>query len=127
MMVDLIPIERGAPDKRVIRWVRRKHPKVKASRLVIHSTSWRYEAPHFILTYLAYSDDFDLGDHMEIALSALPSPRTKRGASTARVVAHALRHLAFLSAEDPRKYRPVLDGRTRRALAKLKPAAAGRF
>jgi len=119
-----IAIARGEPNERVRAWMRRHQPDVADKRLVIHSTSWRYEHSHFILTYLVYSDDFELDGAREVRLTKLPSA-SKGTRSRVAILSHALRHLAFLVAEDPRPYRKALDPATRRALAKLEPAVAG--
>ena len=120
-----VPIARGDPNTRVRAWMRRHRPDVADRRLVIHSTSWRYERGHFVLTYLVYSDDFDMEDARSERLTRLPSA-SKGSRSRIGVLSHALRHLAFLVEEDPRPYRRALDPATRRALAKLEPAVAGR-
>jgi hypothetical protein len=97
---------------------------------VVHSTSWRYERGRIVLSYLVYSDRLaPPGRSRRARLDALPSP--ERPAHTVRdrdraVASHALRHLAFLVAEDPDKYRPKLSAETIRALRPLRPAAAGR-
>jgi len=119
-----IAIARGDPNKRVRAWMRDHQPDVADRRLVIHSTSWRYENSHFVLTYLAFSDDFTFAGR-RMALGRLPSAK-KGSHSRLGVLSHALRHLAFLAAEDPRPYRKALEPATRRALAKLAPAVAGR-
>ena len=120
-----VAIARGDPNERVRAWMRRHQPDIADKRLVIHSTSWRYEKSHFVLTYLVYSDDLELDGAKTVRLARLPSAsRGRRG--RLGVLSHALRHLAFLAAEDPRPYRRSLDPATRRALAKLEPAVAGR-
>jgi hypothetical protein len=97
---------------------------------VVHSTSWRYERGRIILSYLVYSDRLAAPGRLRRArLDALPSPeepaRDARDRDRA-VAAHALRHLAFLVAQDPDEYRAKLTAGTLRALRRLKPAAAGR-
>jgi hypothetical protein len=97
---------------------------------VVHSTSWRYERGRIVLTYLVYSDRLaPPGRSRRARVDALPSPeepaRDARDRDRA-VASHALRHLAFLVAEDPDQYRAKLSADTVRALRPLKPAAAGR-
>jgi hypothetical protein len=97
---------------------------------VVHSTSWRYERGRIVLSYLVYSDRLaPPGKSRRARVDALPSPeepaRDERDRDKA-VASHALRHLAFLVAEDPDKYRPKLSAETIRALRPLRPAAAGR-
>lgn len=120
-----IAITRGDPNERVRAWMRGHQPDVADARLVIHSTSWRYEHSHFVLTYLAYSDELELDNARSVRISRLPSASSGRRARRA-VLSHALRHLAFLVAEDPRRYCNALAPATRRALAALEPAVAGR-
>jgi hypothetical protein len=97
---------------------------------VVHSTSWRYERGRIVLSYLVYSDRLaPPGRSRRAHLDALPSP--EKPAHDARdrdraVASHALRHLAFLVAEDPDEYRPKLSANTLSALRPLRPAAAGR-
>jgi hypothetical protein len=97
---------------------------------VVHSTSWRYERGRIVLSYLAYSDRLaPPGRSRRARLDALPSPEEPAGDARHRdraVASHALRHLAFLVAQDPEEYRAKLSAETRRALRRLRPAAAGR-
>ena len=97
---------------------------------VVHSTSWRYERGGIVLSYLVYSDRLVFRGRSRLArLDALPSPeqpaRDARDEGRA-VASHALRHLAFLVAQDPKKFEAKLSPATRRALRRLTPAAAGR-
>lgn len=97
---------------------------------VVHSTSWRYERDQIVLSYLVYSDRLaPPGRSRRARLDALPSPeepaRDTRDRDRA-VASHALRHLAFLAAQDPKEYRAKLSPETLRALRRLTPAAAGR-
>jgi hypothetical protein len=89
---------------------------------VLHSTSWRHANDHVLLTYLAVVDaPSDPGPH----LVDEPVTRTElaRGEATAaperidlgQVLEHALRHLAWLVADDPAiaaalpEWRPLLE------------------
>jgi len=75
---------------------------------VLHSTSWRHDGEHVVLTYLAVVDPPGAANE-----NLVPEPvgRTElaRGAATAapasiqvdQVVEHALRHLAWLLRDDP--------------------------
>jgi hypothetical protein len=97
---------------------------------VVHSTSWRYERGRIVLSYLVYSDRLTFrGRSRRALMDALPPPeepaRDARDRDRA-VASHALRHLAFLVAEDPVEYRAKLSPATRRALRRLRPEAAGR-
>ena len=74
----------------------------------LHSTSWRHDGEHVVLTYLAV---VDLGSEVDANLAVEPVFRAElaRGDATAapaaiqvdQVLEHALRHLAWLQAEDP--------------------------
>jgi hypothetical protein len=97
---------------------------------VVHSTSWRYERDRIVLSYLVYSDRLaPPGRSRRARLDALPSAEASAHDSRDRdkaVASHALRHLAFLVAQDADQYRPKLSPETIRALRGLRPAAAGR-
>ena len=73
-------------------------PAVPLRRLIVHSTSWRYELGNLLLTYLAYSDELPFS---ELPL-VLPRDARSVGAGIASVAAHAVRHLAFLAGQEPR-------------------------
>ena len=92
---------------------------------VVHSTSWRYERDRIVLSYLVYSDRLALsGRSRRARIKALPSPEEPaRGARDREraVASHALRHLAFLVAQDAKEYRAKLSAQTRRTLRGLKP------
>ena len=89
---------------------------------VLHSTSWRHDGEHVVLTYLAVVDPpTKANEH----LTPEPVGRTQlaRGAATAapasiqvdQVVEHALRHLSWLVGDDPAvaaalpEWGPLLD------------------
>jgi hypothetical protein len=97
---------------------------------VVHSTSWRYERGCIVLSYLVYSDRLVFrGRSRRARLDALPSPEepARDVHDQGRAVAsHALRHLAFLVAQDSKEFEAKLSPVTRRALRRLRPAAAGR-
>ena len=97
---------------------------------VVHSTSWRYERGRIVLSYLVYSDRITFrGRSQRARLDALPSPEAPADGARDRdraVASHALRHLAFLVAQEPREYAAKLSADTRRSLRRLRPAAAGR-
>jgi hypothetical protein len=97
---------------------------------VVHSTSWRYERGRIVLSYLVYSDRLTFrGRSRRARLDALPSPEKPARHARDRdlaVASHALRHLGFLVAQDPPRYRAKLSPSTRRALRRLRPEAAGR-
>jgi hypothetical protein len=77
-----------------------------AASTVVHSTSWRYRAGgEVVLTYAVCPDPepwlpaVELGS-LEIASGAAPATPAPERIELANVVAHAVRHLAFLMAED---------------------------
>jgi CRP/FNR family transcriptional regulator, cyclic AMP receptor protein len=93
----------------------------------VHSTSWRYEQDHLVLTYAALlPDDTTAGE----GLVAAPVEREElaRGSATgppdeihvAQVVEHALRHLSWLSRDDPVLMK-LLEGAWARALESYEP------
>jgi len=98
-------------------------PDVPLRRVMIHSTSWRYEHDCLTLTYVGYSDDLPYG-----ALTAvLPRDARAVGAGVASVVAHALRHLAFLARQQPELFRRAVSAETFAHLDRIEPDVAGRY
>jgi hypothetical protein len=120
---------RGDPDVSVRDFADTRLRKADALR-VVHSTSWRYERGRIVLSYLVYSDRLAFrGRPQRARLAALPSPEAPAKDARDRdraVASHALRHLAFLVAQEPREYAAKLGPETRGALRRLRPAAAGR-
>jgi hypothetical protein len=98
-------------------------PAVPLRRIVVHSTSWRYENGGLVLTYLAYSDELPFDDLPHV----LPRETQAVGAGEASVVAHAIRHLAFLSRQEPEKYERAISPETLAQLARIDPEVAGRI
>jgi hypothetical protein len=98
-------------------------PEVPLRRVLIHSTSWRYEHDCLTLTYLAYSDDLPFARLRQ----ALPRDANAVGAGAASVVAHAIRHLAFLVRQQPESYRRAMTPETVAHLARIEPDVAGRI
>lgn len=105
---DAVPLGRGdnAPDQ-TVRSVTKNSPSLS----LFHSTSWRYEQPSkVVLTYLATTavDDPSMNSATEIRGRDLPGvgptdplhPRPKE-IHELDVLAHGLRHLAFLVRTDP--------------------------
>lgn len=74
---------------------------------VLHSTSWRYEPDgRIVLTYTVCPDPSPWLPAIEVPVLELargeaPATPSPDRIATANVVAHAVRHLAFLMAEDP--------------------------
>lgn len=77
------------------------------SGTVLHSTSWRYEPDGgLVLTYAVCPDPAPWLPAievpvLEIARGEAPAAPSPDRVTLANVVAHAVRHLAFLVAEDP--------------------------
>ena len=97
-------------------------PGLPLRRVVVHSTSWRYEEATLLLTYLAYSDELPFDDLPHV----LPRDAKAVGTGVAAVVAHAIAHLAFLAGQEPGKYSHALSRETLAHLALVEPEVAGR-
>lgn len=109
-----------------------------ADRYILHSTSWRYDAPKTItLTYVAYADSFSF-KHLDprllrvddIAIAQTKNPKKPRPAviTSSSVVSHALRHLAFLVATDKENvYKNVISAETKQLFLQLDRTLAGRI
>ncbi len=104
---------------------------------VVHSTSWRYAKPgRVILTYVAYSDtlEFKIDLQRSLTLKQLKNtriasghPRTRAGREK-QVVAHAMRHIAFLVQTDTAgTFKNAFTPRTRKVLESLWVSLAGRI
>jgi len=95
---------------------------------VVHSTSWRYEpGGTVVLTYAICPDPEPWrpateAPVLEIARGPAPAAPSPDRFSLVNVVAHAVRHLAFLMAEDPVVARSL--ARHPGVAAALQPAAA---
>jgi hypothetical protein len=111
--------------------------EVRSDAVLVHSTSWRVDATHVILTYVAVIDgDGSVRDRWPGALRVSaglvyaaddPPAASPLDAPTPRsidVLLHAIRHLRFLLDTDD-AVRPALAGDWRRHLAHLQPALAG--
>lgn len=102
----------------------------------VHSTSWRYTRPGAVLlTYIAYSDEFEFGRGVvkKLTLQQLRKinistgrPRSSEGVQR-QVVAHAMRHLAFLIKTDyQNQFKDAFAPRTRKVFKSLWISLAGR-
>jgi hypothetical protein len=96
---------------------------VPLRRIVVHSTSWRYEQGTLLLTYLAFSDELPFDDLPHV----LPRDAKAVGTGVAAVVAHAIGHLSFLVRQEPDKYSHALSRETLAHLAQVVPDVAGRI
>lgn len=106
---------------------------------VYHSTSWRYDDPGVILTYIAVAS---VGDHVQdyvpmarpvtldlLATVGKPWPHRADEEPIPRyvdVLVHAIRHLRFLLDTDT-ETADALGPRWRRQLAEVRPALAGLY
>jgi hypothetical protein len=83
-----------------------RFPDLWLRNAIIHSTSWRYDEETIVLTFLAYSDEVPL-DGLE---RSLPLDEVEDLADDdngeASIAAHAIRHLAFLVATEPKEFVP---------------------
>ena len=100
-----------------------KFPAVPLRRVVVHSTSWRYEHGNLLLTYIAYADELPFDGLPQV----LPREAHAVGAGVASVVAHAIRHLAFLVRQEPETYVRAISPETLAHLARIDPGVAGRI
>jgi hypothetical protein len=98
-------------------------PGLQPDRVVLHSTSWRYNDGVLTLTYLGYSDALPFHALPRV----LPPGARPNGNDADSVVAHAVRHLAFLIRHEPEKYGRPLSVETRAFFAGLEPDVAGRI
>ena len=111
------------PDETAHADLASRFPDLVLEDAIVHSTSWRYDDDHIVLTYLGYSEDLEpksLTHHFPIENVKDP----EKGPDS--VAAHAVRHLAFLVREDPSDYEAKLRPATLKALKKVAPDVAGR-
>ena len=111
--------------------------KIEKEEFVVHSTSWRYKHPNkIILTYVAYSDELELekGKARSLPLKTLKKLTKKnqrlrtRAALEKQVVAHAMRHIAFLIKTDNQiDFKSALNPETMKIFKKLWVSLAGRI
>jgi hypothetical protein len=130
---------RGDPDsliRSVVQQTVQTTKGVVQNEFVMHSTSWRYVRPgRVVLTYIAYSDhlEFRIDRVRTLTLKQLKDikiasgrPRTRAGLER-QVVAHAMRHIAFLVQTDHTgKYDKAFHPATRKVLKSLWVNLAGR-
>lgn len=126
------------PDDLVLLAVQKYNQAIiEKTRLISHSTSWRYvEGGETIITYIVYSDDFDFDsttaqvlpiDEIKILESgdaARPAPKVIPLSS---VVSHGVRHLAFLVSNNPSVYQVVLSLNTVLRFKEIDSALAGKI
>lgn len=104
--------------------VRRTAAGLLPDLLLLHSTSWRWEGSAVVLTFIAV-----VGEAAEVSRPVVPDQELARGSATEapkkvegdQVLAHALRHLAWLAREDP-VVRSELNDQWQQALSSYVPA-----
>jgi hypothetical protein len=97
-----------------------RFPHVSLRKAIVHSTSWRYDDDSIVLTFLAYSDEIPLdGLSRSVALDEVED-LANDDVGQASIAAHAIRHLAFLVATEPKEFVPRIR---RPALARIRRVA----
>jgi hypothetical protein len=140
---DIQPLTRsGGVPENAVRALLAKHSRRSPSPTpvtrVIHSTSWRYEAPgQIVLTYLACvaPDGEPLPDAIHLRMDELPGlaptdPLHPRPPVIRErdVLAHGLRHLALLMNREPEgELARALNPAGRMMLWRLNPTVAGQL
>ena len=126
------------PDDLVLLLVQ-KHTTgiIEKSRLISHSTSWRYvPAGSTIITYIVYSDDFDLSatDSTRLAISDIkiiesgdPTRPAPKEIPIESVVSHGIRHLSFLVTNNPSVYNSTINPNTLLRFKEIDTALAGKI
>lgn len=113
----------GDPDATARAELATLFPDLWLRQALVHSTSWRYEDERIVLTYLGYSDEYEIGP-LPLRLPLDRAADIRRG--PAAVAAHAIRHLAFLVREGRDGYAKLLRRETIDALMRIAPDVSGR-
>lgn len=111
---------------------------VEKDSFILHSTSWRYEAPKSIfLTYMVYADSFSFEKmnplfikqkDLQVGTVHESANHKHEKVSNVRVISHGLRHIAFLVRNDEQgTYEKVLRPATIALFLKLDKELAGRI
>jgi hypothetical protein len=98
-------------------------PTIWLKRTLLRSTGWRYENECVVLTFLGYSDEFDL-DKLPLVLPL--TTLDAAGDGTMRIAAQAIRHLALLVQSGSASVIGSLRPQTRAWLIGVAPAPGGR-
>ena len=116
------PCERARdPDTAARAMLAAQFPAVWLRKVILHSTGWRFEHGRIVLTYLAYSDGFASAQlPLRIPIEALPAARD----GPAGIAAQAVREVARLARDEPRRVRRALRESTVAVLVALAPADA---
>jgi len=99
-------------------------PNLWLKKTLVSSTGWRYENERVVLTFLGYSDEFDLDKlPLLLPLTALDAGTD----ATTRVASQAIRHLAFLVQTGAPSIVGTLRSETCAWLIGVAPTASGRI
>lgn len=134
-----LPVPADSEPHAEVELLLRAHGIGEADVPLLHSTSWRLDAPHLLLTYLAVvrrpgfvRENWPGAEPISPRLlEVVGKPPTHDAAEPPLVrdldvLAHALRHAAFLRDNDATAA-AVLDEHWRTHLATLRPALAGMY
>ncbi len=113
----------GDPDATARAELATLFPSFWLRRAIVHSTGWRYEDERLVLTYVGYSDEFDVAP-LPLTVPLARVGDVRRG--PAAVAAHAIRHLAFLVREGRDGYAEHLRPETLAGLSGVAPDMGGR-
>jgi hypothetical protein len=97
-----------------------RFPEVSLRRAIVHSTSWRYDDESIVLTFLAYSDEIPLDGLARVLALDDAEDLANEDEGQASIAAHAIRHLAFLVATEPKEFAPKIR---RLALTRIRRVA----
>lgn len=82
--------------------------EVGAAPIIVHSTSWRFEGEHLVLTYVAvvpegrrFPRSFVASEAVRVDLARGSATGAPEEIGVAPVIEHALRHLSWLVVDDP--------------------------
>jgi CRP-like cAMP-binding protein len=85
-----------------------KLQEARVDPIIVHSTSWRFEGDHLVLTYVAviaegerFPRSFVAGDVERVDLARGSATGAPEDIGVAPVVEHAMRHLSWLVLDDP--------------------------
>lgn len=101
-------------------------PQLWLRKAIVHSTSWRYDDETVLLTFLAYSDEMPAQDLPLTLPLASVDDRANDEPGPAAIAAHAIRHLAFLIATEPREFVPKVREPALSQLRRIAPDVSRR-
>ncbi|GAB4027807.1 MAG: hypothetical protein Fur0011_6640 [Candidatus Microgenomates bacterium] len=125
------------PDDLVILLVQKYNSAlIEKNKIISHSTSWRHQEGSTIITYIVYSDEFDFEgsdvdslplSEINIIQSGDPVRPAPKNVSIESVISHGIRHLAFLTTNNPSVYGVVLSQNTILRFKEIDAALAGKI